>query len=440
MQEETRLFGPDQSRAAVNESVEHSLLKPERIADDALLDLVQRQTFGYFWAFAHPKSGMARDRSCPDGGGSSDLLAVGGAGFAIMAMIVAVERGWISRAEGVDRLLDMLGYLAAAEQHNGVFPHYLDGPTGKEVSFWADNAGGDLVETSYLVQGLLCARQYFCASDPGEKALRAGIDDIWRKVNWNWHTKGANVLFWHRNATTEKENHHRIEGWNECLITYVLAASSPTFPISASVYHEGWAKGRQFKNGKPYFGITLPLGPELGGPLFFAHYSFLGLDPRGLKDRYADYWEQNRRQTLINYEHCVRNPQHYLGYGRDCWGLTACDGDRGYLPHAPDQDRGVIAPTAALSSMPYTPDESMKALKHFYYDLGSSIWGEYGFADAFNQTTGWVASDHLAIDQGPIVVMIENYRTGLLWRLFMSCPEVLEGLRVLDFAYSPAVA
>ena len=424
----------------MNDSVEHSLLKPERIADDALLDLVQRQTFGYFWAFAHPKSGMARDRSGPDGGGSSDLLAVGGTGFAIMAMIVAVERGWISRAEGVDRLLDMLGYLAAAEQYNGVFPHYLDGPTGKEVSFWADNAGGDLVETSYLVQGLLCARQYFCASDPGEKALRAGIDDLWRKVNWNWHTKGANVLFWHRNATTEKENHHRIEGWNECLITYVLAASSPTFPISASVYHEGWAKGQQFKNGKQYFGITLPLGPELGGPLFFAHYSFLGLDPRGLKDRYADYWEQNRRHTLINYQHCVRDPQHYLGYGRDCWGLTACDGDRGYFPHAPDQDRGVIAPTAALSSMPYTPDESMKALKHFYYDLGSSIWGKYGFADAFNQTTGWVASDQLAIDQGPIIVMIENHRTGLLWRLFMSCPEVLEGLRVLDFTYSPAVA
>ena len=421
-------------------SAGHSLLKPERMTDDALLELVQRQTFGYFWDFAHPKSGMARDRSGPDGGGSSDLLAVGGTGFGIMAMIVAVERGWISRAEAVGRLLTMLDYLKAAEQHNGVFPHYLDGPTGKEVSFWPDNAGGDLVETSYLVQGLLCARQYFCESDPKEKALCAGVDDLWRKVNWNCHTKGANVLFWHRNARTEKENHHRIEGWNECLITYVLAASSPTYPIAASVYHEGWVKGGQFKNGKQYCGITLPLGPKLGGPLFFAHYSFMGLDPRGLKDRYADYWEQNRNHTLINYTHCVQNPHHCIGYGADCWGITACDGDKCYFPHAPDEDRGVIAPTAALSSMPYTPDESMKALRHFYYDLGSSIWGKYGFADAFNQGTGWVATDNLAIDQGPIILMIENHRTGLLWRLFMSCPEVQEGLRVLGFEHSSAVA
>ena len=204
------------------ESAKESLFgKPEHIGDEALLDLVQRQTFAYFWDFAHPQSGMARDRTGTDGGGSSDLLAVGGTGFGVMAIIVAVERGWISRAEAIDRLLDMLSYLDAADQYNGVFPHYLDGPTGKEVSFWADNAGGDLVETSYLVQGLLCARQYFCTGDPKEKAICAGIDNLWRKVNWNWHTKGADVLFWHRNARTENENNHRVEGWNECLITYI---------------------------------------------------------------------------------------------------------------------------------------------------------------------------------------------------------------------------
>jgi hypothetical protein len=219
-----------------------------------------------------------------------------------------------------------------------------------------------------------------------------------------------------------------------------LAASSPTYPVSAAAYHEGWAKGRQFANGKPYYGITLPLGPDFGGPLFFSHYSFLGLDPRGLKDRYADYWEQNRRHTLINYEHCVRNPHHYAGYGPDCWGLTSSDGDGGYFAHAPDQDQGVIAPTAALSGMPYTPKESMRALRHFYYDLGSKIWGKCGFADAFNESTGWVATDTLAIDQGPIVVMIENYCTGLLWRLFMSCPEIREGLRILGFEESPLVS
>ncbi|MGC2397831.1 MAG: glucoamylase family protein, partial [Rhodomicrobium sp.] len=339
-----------------------------------------------------------------------------------------------------NRLLDLLGYLSAADRYNGVFPHYLDGPTGKEVAFWAGNAGGDLVETAFLVQGLLCARQYFCKENAKEKALCVRIDDLWRKVNWNWHTKGGDVLFWHRGPKPDQESQHKIDGWNECLIAYVLAASSPTYPVSATAYHEGWAKGRQFANGKPYYGITLPLGPDYGGPLFFSHYSFLGLDPRGLKDRYADYWEQNRRHTLINYEHCVRNPHHYAGYGPDCWGLTSSDGDRGYYAHAPDQDQGVIAPTAALSSMPYTPEESMRALRHFYYDLGSKIWGEYGFADAFNESTGWVATDKLAIDQGPIIVMIENYRTGLLWRLFMSCPEIREGLRILGFEESPLVS
>ena len=417
-----------------------------KLTDDALLELVQRQSFGYFWEFAHPKSGMPRDRSSVHEDGSTDLLAVGGTGFGVMAMIVAAERGWISRAEARDRLLDLLGYLAAADQYNGVFPHYLDGPTGKEVAFWVGNAGGDLVETSFLVQGLLCARQYFCMGDAKEKALCVAIDDLWRKVNWNWHTKGGDVLLWHRGPRPEQESPQRIDGWNECLITYVLAASSPTYPIGASVYHEGWAKGRQFKNGKEYYGISLPLGPDYGGPLFFTHYSFLGLDPRQLKDRYADYWEQNRRHALINYErcvnyeHCVRNPHHYAGYGPDCWGITASDGDRGYYPHAPDQDRGVITPTAALSSMPYTPEESTRALRHFYYDLGSKIWGKYGFADAFNETTDWVATDNLAIDQGPIIVMIENYRTGLLWRLFMSCPEVREGLRILGFEESPLVS
>ncbi len=412
----------------------------QRIGDEALLDLAQRQTFGYFWEGAHPNCAMALDRAPADGSGGGDLIAVGGTGFGVMAIVVAAERGWIARAEAVERLLAILGHLEIAEQYNGVFPHYLDGCTGKEVAFWADNAGGDLVETAYLMQGILAARQYFRSESRQETALRTRIDALWRAVNWNWHAKGEDVLYWHRSPKLEREPPQTIRGWNECLITYALAASSPTYPIAASAYHEGWAKGDQFANGKTYYGIELPLGPAFGGPLFFSHYSFLGLDPRGLEDRYANYWEQNRRHTLINYEHCVRNPNQHAGYGADCWGLTASDGDEGYYPHAPDVDRGVIAPTAALSSLPYTPEQSMRALRHFYFDLSPSIWGKYGFADAFNPGTGWVASDNLAIDQGPIVVMIENYRTGLLWRLFMSCPEVQQGLRVLGFKTSPAIA
>ncbi len=402
-----------------------SLSVADSFADETLLDLVQRQTFGYFWDFAHPGSGMARDRGRSDGTVENDLLAVGGTGFGIMATIVAVERGWISRHAAVERLLKILVYLSKADSYNGVFPHFLNGATGKEVAFWADNAGGDLVETSYLVAGLLCARQYFDRESGPETELRALIASFWESVNWNWHSKDGSALYWHWVPGPGGGLRQKIEGWNECLITYVLAASSPTHPVSASAYHEGWAKGQAFNNGKEYCGVGLPLGPELGGPLFFAHFSFLGLDPRGLKDRYADYWEQNRNQCLINYEHCVRNPNGFKGYGPACWGLTSSEGDNGYAPHAPGEDTGVIAPTAALSSLPYTPEHSTLALKHFF-SLGSNLWGKYGFVDAFNPTTGWYSGEYLAIDQGPIIVMIENYRTGLLWRLFMSCPEIGE--------------
>ena len=394
--------------------------------DEALLDLVQRRSFAYFWDFAHAGSGMARDRGPADGSDGKDLLAVGGTGFGIMAMIVAAERGWISREAARARLLTILEFLEQADCYNGVFPHFLDG-AGKEMALWDDNAGSDLVETSFLMAGLLCARQYFGAD--AEADLRARIGRLWEAANWAAHAENE-VLHWH--FVPGAGLRHRIEGWNECLITYVLAASSPTHPIGANVYHEGWAKGADFHNGKEYYGIGLPLGPDMGGPLFFSHYSFLGLDPRGLKDRYADYWQQNVSQSLINYEHCVRNPNGFDGYGPNCWGLTASEGDTCYFPHSPCEDKGVIAPCAALASMPYTPKQSMQALRYFF-SLGPKIWGKFGFVDAFNPATGWFSNENLAIDQGPIVVMIENYRSGLMWRLFMSCPEIGKGLEALGF-------
>lgn len=397
--------------------------------DEVLLDWVQRHSFGYFWDFAHAASGMAFDRGRSDGTAENDLIAVGGTGFGIMAMIVAVERGWISREAAVNRLATMLDYLGKADCYNGVFAHFLDGATGKEVAFWADNAGGDLVETSYLIAGFLCARQYFDGQNSAETGLRARINRLWGNVNWNLHAANG-ALHWH--FVPGHGLKQRIEGWNECLITYVLAASSPTHAISASVYHEGWAKGTDFHNGNDYYGIRLPLGPNLGGPLFFSHFSFLGLDPRGLSDRYADYWQQNLNHTLINYEHCVRNPNGFKGYGPDCWGLTASEGDNGYFPHSPSEDKGVIAPCAALPSMPYTPRQSIRALRHFF-SLGPKICGKFGFVDAFNPATGWFSDENLAIDQGPIVVMLENYRSGLMWRLFMSCPEIGNGLELLGF-------
>ncbi|HEV3252012.1 MAG TPA: glucoamylase family protein, partial [Puia sp.] len=267
-----------------------------------------------------------------------------------------------------------------------------------------------------------------------ERELRSRINWLWEAAEWNWHTQGGrNVLYWHWSPNNGWSMNFEIRGWNECLITYLIAASSPTYSIPATVYHQGWAEGRNFKNGKEYYGIPLPLGFDYGGPLFFAHYSFLGIDPHGLKDRYADYWQQNLNHVRINYNYCVLNPHHYKGYGPDCWGLTASDNFEGYNAHSPTNDLGVITPTAALSSFPYTPDLSMKALRHFYVDLGDKIWGDYGFKDSFSEQKNWWANSYLAIDEGPIVGMIENYRTGLLWKLFMSCPEIQNGLRKLDF-------
>lgn len=410
-----------------------------RLTDDALLDLVQRRTFAFFWELSHEGSGLARDRANDGTGPENAMVASGGTGFGVMAMIAAVERGWVRREDAIARLARILSFLEGADCYRGMFPHYFNGDTGEEFSFWQGNAGGDVVETAFLMVGLLSARQYFQGPDAAEASLRRRIDRLWHRIEWDFYTDGEDALIWHWGYKHGWATRHKMVGWDECLIAYVLAAASPTFPIKPDSYHKGWTAGRTFRNGKSYYGITLPLGPDFGGPLFFSHFSFLGLDPRGLKDQYADYWEQVRAHTLIHYEHARRNPNGCAGYGDACWGFTASDGDDGYAAHQPSLDRGVIAPTAALSSMPYTPELSMRALRHFYEDRGDRIWGRYGFYDAFNEGANWVASDYLSIDQGPIVIMIENHRTALLWRLFMSCPEVRYGLDTLGFEPRPMV-
>jgi hypothetical protein len=402
-------------------------------SDAQLLDIVQRQTLRYFWDFAHPVSGLARERSNVAFDYGLETVTSGGSGFGVMAIVAGVERGWIPRAEAAARLLGSVRFLAKAAAYHGVFPHFLNGETGRTIPFSRKDDGGDIVETSFLMMGLLAARQYFDGAGD-ERELRDRINGLWSEVEWDWHTReGRDVLYWHWSPNNGWAMNHEIRGWNECLITYVLAASSPRYAIKPEVYHRGWAREGALKNGNRYFGIELPLGPELGGPLFFAHYSFMGLDPRGMKDRYADYWHQNVAHTQINRAHCLANPKHCKGYGEACWGLTACDNHEGYNAHAPDNDLGVIAPTAALGSMPYAPEHSLAALRHFYETLGDRLWTEYGFRDSFSEGRGWFASSHLAIDQGPIVVMIENHRSGLLWKLFMSCPEVQAGLKRLGF-------
>lgn len=402
--------------------------------DSVLLDLVQQQTFKYFWDFAHPTSGLSRERNNQSFGYGDEVVTIGGTGFGVMSVIVATERKWISRNEASAFLLKMVRFLTTADSYHGTFPHWMNGETGKTIPFSKNDNGADLVETAYLIQGLLCARQYFDQENSTETELRNTINRLWKNVEWNWFTQnGQDVLYWHWSPDKGWIMNHPIRGFNECLITYVLAASSEKYAVSPSVYHNGWTNSDYFKNGKSFYGIELPLGFDFGGPLFFSHYSFLGLDPRGLTDRYADYWKQNQNHTKINREHCIQNPNKFKGYAANCWGLTASDIQNGYAANSPTEDNGTITPTAALSAFPYTPEFSMKALRHFYYDHGDKLWGEFGFFDSFNESNNWVAESYLAIDQGPIIVMIENYRSGLLWRLFMSCPEVQTGLKKLDF-------
>lgn len=417
----------------------------QELSDDSLLTLVQYRTFQYFHDGAEPVSGMARERYHVDGeypDNDMNVVTSGGTGFGVMAILTGIERGFITREEGFRHLLKIVSNLEKADRFHGAWPHWLYGETGKVKPFSQIDNGADIVETAYLLQGLLCVRQYFKDGTKEERELAGRIDALWQEVEWNWFTKGGeNVIYWHWSPDYGWEMNFPVKGYNECLILYILAASSPTYPVQPEAYHEGWARSGDIKTTSGKYGYTLSLrhngAEEYGGPLFWSHYSFLGLDPRKLKDRYADYWQECLNHTLINWKWCSENPKNFKGYSENCWGLTASYSVNFYGAHAPGEknDLGVISPTAALSSMPYTPVQSMNALKHFYFNLGEKIWGKYGFYDAFSEHYNWYPQRYLAIDQGPVVVMIENFRTGLLWKLFMSSPEIQNGLRKLGFSY-----
>ena len=402
-----------------------------RITDDSLLTLVQKQTFKYFWDFGHPVSGCARERNT-----SGDIVTTGGTGFGIMAILAAANRGFISHSDALTRITTIADfYKNKCTSYHGAYAHWINGSTGVTIPFSALDDGSDLVETSYLIQGLLCARQYFNSVNTDETTLRNTINQLWDAVDWNWFQQGGqNMLYWHWSPNNGWAINLPVRGWNEALIVYALAASSRTHPIEKLVYDNGWANSGSLKNGKSFYGITLPLGEDFGGPLFFAQYSFLGINPTGLGDAYAsNYLQQNAAHTDINYNYCVANPKGYSGYSTDCWGLTASDENGGYSAHSPTNDNGTITPTAALSSLPYDTAKCMAALRFFYYKLGDKLWGDYGFRDAFNLTQNWFADSYLAIDQGPEIVMIENMRSGLFWNSFMSCPEVKTGMKNLGF-------
>ncbi len=413
------------------------------LQEDSLLKLLQRQTFGYFWEGAEPNSGMAPERIHMDGvypQNDQRIVTSGGSGMGMMTILVGVERGFIDRQQAFERFAQMITFLESADRFHGAWPHWMDGETGKTKPFSKMDDGGDLVETAFLAAGLLTAREYFKDGNEAEKALAAKMDELWRTIEFDWYTRGEDVLYWHWSPKYEWKMNFPVGGYNECLIMYVLAASSPTHSINKDVYHKGWARDGKIRSEQKYYDLELVLdhyesNDDPVGPLFWAHYSYLGLNPKGLKDTYGDYWKLNQNHALAHYRYCIDNPEKYKGYGALCWGLTSSYSIRGYAGHQPSRDLGVISPTAALSSFPYTPAESMAFLKFLYTPSRDSLIGIYGPYDAFSLEHNWLEPRYLAIDQGPIAVMIENHRTGFIWNLFMQAPEVRTGLDKLGFSY-----
>ncbi len=416
------------------------------ITDEELLDLTQKETLKYFTKFAHPNSGAARERYHPDNPDkSAQVVTSGGSGFGLMSLIVGIERGFISRDEGITQINKILSFFENADRFHGAWPHWLNGDTGRVIPFSTKDDGGDIVETAFLAQGLITVYEYLKDGTDTEKAIAKKADELWKGVEWNWYTNSKPELLWHWSPNYGFEINLRLSGYNETLITYILAASSPEYAIEKEVYEKGWANNGAIKSSATQYGYPLVLkhvgGSNLGGPLFWAHYSYLGLNPKNLNDQYADYWQLNVSHTMINNQYCIKNPKNFKDYGKDCWGLTASytrkeNGNIGYKAHKPANDSGVISPTAAISSIPYAPEESLNAM-HYFYKHKDKLLGPAGFYDAFSpQYDFWVAKAYLAIDQGPQIIMIENYRTGLLWKLFMQNENVKAGLSKLGFTHS----
>lgn len=424
------------------------------MGDDQFLDMVQEACFRYYWEGSESNSGLSLE--CIPG--RRNMLATGASGFGIMALIVGAERNFISRQQLVERFDTITRFLGKAEKFHGAFSHFINGNTAKiEPFFGQRDNGGDLVETSFLVQGLLAAREYFNRDSEQEKNIRNRITQIWESIEWDWYRKDSDskFLYWHWSPDKAWVINHKLIGWNETMITYILAISSPEHSIPASMYYSGWASqseeaqkyrsawgktpdGSQYTNGNGYYGLNLKVGVSNGGPLFFIHYSFMGLDPQQMKDAYTDYFSNNQNIAMINYRYCIENPGKHYGYGADCWGLTASDGPWRYSADEPNVrgDKGKIAPTGALASFPYTPVESMQALKNYYRNYGKFLWGAFGFRDAFNLDENWCSEIYMGLNQAPIAVMIENYRTSLLWKLFMNSPDIRNGLKKFN-AESP---
>jgi hypothetical protein len=437
---------PEQASTAVTEE---ALGRP---LDPFLVDLEER-TFRFFWDTANPQNGLVPDRY-PTPSGSS-IAAVG---FGLTAYPIGVERGYVSRAAARKRVLTTLRFFAHVQNQHGFYYHFMDMHTGAR----AGNSEISTVDTSLLLAGMLFCQSYFTSTDPGEVEIRKLVEQIYRRVDWTWAQPRAPALAlaWTPEAGFSESDWH---GYNEGMLVYLLALGSPSHPIDPQAWSL-WTADYDKHWGSVYDQTYLGFAP-----LFGHQYTHVWVDFRGIKDAYMrkhdlDYFENSRRATYAQRRYAIANPKHWQAYGKNVWGMSASDGPgpggepyqgerRPYLDYAARGlapggvvDDGTIAPTAAISSLPFAPEIVLPATLEMYHRFGADIYSDYGFRDAFNASyrsserepqargPGWVDRDYLGIDQGPIVAMIENFRSDLVWRVMRTNPYLQHGLEQAGFA------
>lgn len=400
-----------------------------------VLEKQQKAAFTYFYDFAEENSGLAYEGY----NHSSKAVTIGGSGFGIMSLIVGAERGWITREQAIERTVKAVRWLGKADRYKGIWSHWHS-PDGKAFPFGNQVEAGDAVETSFLITGLIAAQEYFNGGTELEKEISDSVTSFINTIDWNHYTNGENHLYWIWH-TPNNTYELPVKGWNEGLITYLLALGAPEgHRISKDAYTAGWQSNGGFcNNNRENYGYKLPLGQENGGPLFFAHYSFVGLNPMRMKDNYAFYWQNNVAHAMINRHYCVYEAPSNYQYSANMWGLTACNGigSKGYSARCPGNDDGIIAPTAALASYPYVPFYATQVLMSM--DQIDALQGKYGIGDSYEPAIGQANNNHLAIDQGPIVVMIENYRSGLIWDLVMRSEYIQNCLKMAGIELDPVL-
>ncbi|MDM7914397.1 MAG: glucoamylase family protein, partial [Candidatus Eisenbacteria bacterium] len=426
--------------ALANGSPANGSLANGALTNEALLDTLQRTAFDFFWNEANPANGLIKDRSTP--GSACSIASVG---FGLSAILIGIDHGWITRDEGRARILTTLETFWNGPQgtapdgmigYKGLFYHFLDMNTATRT--W--DCELSTIDSALLFAGILDAREYFTTDDPVDVQVRTLADSLYYRADWNFFRNGNPGILMGWRPGTGFAGFGQWVGYNEAMILYILAIGSPTHPVPASSWNT-WTSGYHWQTQYGYTYVIFP-------PLFGHQYSHCWIDFRYIQDahmrgRGITYFENSRRATLAQRNYCIANPFGHIGYGANLWGITACDGPDGYAAHGappPQNDDGTIAPTAPAGSIPFTPDESLAVLQNLYDNYRAMLWGPYGFRDAFNLDRGWWDTDYIGIDQGPIVLMIENYRTGAVWERIERNGDVQWGLHLAGFDVATGVA